>query len=136
MRWWTTLLLCAFVIVPAHGASQMQGFWYGNDVQPYLDGQRWQWLIHLREDGTFDVTFRDCKTKGLITESGTWSLEGDLYRTSTTHSTLLSTHKELTYRVDNLNADRMRLRLIPGDISFSGHRVKQDFVFPDCDLMS
>lgn len=53
------------------------GYWYGDRMAD--GGTKVQWLIHRREDGTFEVTFRNHHSDGRIeqtAEYGEWGVSG------------------------------------------------------------
>ncbi len=91
-------------------------------------------MIEFRADGTFREEFRKCVAGDYIgyqTESGTWSIEGDvehIIADTINGDTAMSISD---YKIVVLTDTERRIRLDPQGYEFIAHRV-QKFEFPDC----
>jgi lipocalin-like protein len=125
--------LLASLSVPAlsHADPTLVGIWF-SPFQPDEDGV--MSLIEFREDGTFREEFRKCNGGDFIgyqTETGTWSVEGDVEHMVA--EMINGDHARIAadYRIILLTDNERRIRLEPQGYVFIGHRV-QKFEFPDC----
>jgi|SRR5215469_18185587 len=107
------------------------GIWF-SPFQPDEDGV--MSLIEFRADGTFREEFRKCNGGdyvGYQTESGTWSIEGDVEHLVADRINGDSANSASEYKIILLTDNERRIRLDPQGYVFVGHRV-QKFEFPDC----
>ena len=91
-------------------------------------------LIEFRADGTFHEEFRKCDDGNFIgyqTESGTWSVVGDVEQIVTDRINGDPAKVEGSYKILILTDWERRIRLDPQGYVFIGHRV-ENFEFPDC----
>jgi len=107
------------------------GIWF-SPFQPDEDGV--MSLIEFRADGSFREEFRKCDGGDYIgyqTETGRWSVEGDVEHI--TAETVNGDRSGTTadYRILLLTDTERRIRLDPQGYVFIAHRV-QKFEFPDC----
>ncbi len=107
------------------------GIWF-SPFQPDEDGV--MSLIEFRADGTFREEFRKCLDGDYIgyqTETGTWSVDGDVEHIA---ADMINGDAAMTvadYKIIVLTDSERRIRLDPQGYVFIGHRV-QKFEFPDC----
>jgi hypothetical protein len=127
--------LASFVsfIAPAalHADPTVVGIWF-SPFQPDEDGV--MSLIEFKSDGTFREEFRKCDAGDYIgyqTESGTWSVEGDVEHISADMINGDAAMTSADYKIVLLTDNERRIRLDPQGYIFIGHRV-QKFEFPDC----
>lgn len=107
------------------------GIWF-SPFQPDEDGV--MSLIEFRADGTFREEFRKCDAGdyvGYQTESGTWSIAGDVEHLVADKINGDSANSASDYTIILLTDNERRIRLDPQGYVFVGHRV-QRFEFPDC----
>lgn len=107
------------------------GIWF-SPFQPDEDGV--MSLIEFRADGTFREEFRKCDGSdyvGYQTESGTWSVEGDVEHLIAEKINGDPVMSASDYKIILLTDRERRIRLDPQGYVFVGHRV-QTFDFPDC----
>src|SRR5689334_10942275 len=114
-----------------HADPTVVGIWF-SPFQPDEDGV--MSLIEFRSDGTFREEFRKCDGGDYIgyqTETGRWSVEGDVEHI--TAETVNGDRSGTTadYRILLLTDTERRIRLDPQGYVFIAHRV-QKFEFPDC----
>ena len=135
MRKKTPLLLAAVIscgsAMPSVADPTLVGIWY-SPYQP--DEPNVMSLIEFRADGTFHEEFRKCDDGNFIgyqTESGTWSVMGDLEQIVTDRINGDPAKVEGSYKILVLTDFERRIRLEPQGYVFIGHRV-QNFEFPDC----
>jgi hypothetical protein len=107
------------------------GIWF-SPYQPDEDGV--MSLIEFKSDGTFQEEFRKCVDGDYIgyqTETGTWSVEGDVEHLIAERINGDPTMTTSDYKIVVLTDTERRIRLDPQGYEFVGHRV-QKFEFPDC----
>jgi hypothetical protein len=107
------------------------GIWF-SPFQPDEDGV--MSLIEFRADGTFREEFRKCDAGDYIgyqTESGTWSLEGEVEHIVADMINGDRAQTAADYQIVLLTDNERRIRLDPQGLVFIAHRV-QKFEFPDC----
>ena len=129
------LLLAAalFVSMPAPLMAEpsLVGIWY-SAFQP--DEPNVMSLVEFRADGTFHEEFRKCdkgEVIGYQTESGTWSVSGDVEHVVADRINGDRTQVEDNYKIIVLTETERRIRLDPPGYVFIGHRIRK-FEFPDC----
>ena len=131
-----TLLLSAAVILcgsamPSVAEPTLVGIWY-SPFQP--DEPNVMSLIEFRADGTFREEFRKCADGNFVgyqTESGTWSVTGDIEQLVSNQINGDAAKVEGNYKILILTDTERRIRLDPQGYVFVGHRVDK-FEFPDC----
>ena len=135
MRATVRLGLAAFVLVgmpvSLHADPTLVGIWF-SPFQPDEDGV--MSLIEFRADGTFREEFRKCNGGdyvGYQTETGRWSVEGDVEHIVAENINGDRANTNADYRILLLTDTERRIRLDPQGYVFVGHRV-QKFEFPDC----
>lgn len=107
------------------------GIWF-SPFQPDEEGV--MSLIEFRADGTFREEFRKCDGDdyvGYQTESGTWSIDGDVEHLVADKINGDPANSASDYKIILLTVNERRIRLDPQGYVFVGHRV-QTFDFPDC----
>jgi lipocalin-like protein len=127
------LAAALFICMPASLAAEpsLVGIWY-SPFQP--DEANVMSLIEFRADGTFREEFRKCDSGDVIgyqTESGTWSVAGDIEHIVADTINGDPAQQEDNYRIILLTNGERRIRLDPPGYVFIGHRVTK-FEFPDC----
>ena len=136
MRRTAIFLGLASAVLFASGASlgaepTLVGIWF-SPFQPDEDGV--MSLIEFRSDGTFREEFRKCDGGdyvGYQTESGTWSIDGDVEHLVADKINGDPANSASDYKILLLTDNERRIRLDPQGYVFVGHRV-QKFDFPDC----
>jgi hypothetical protein len=135
MRKKTPLLLAAVMVcglaMPSVAEPTLIGIWY-SPFQP--DEPNVMSLIEFRADGTFHEEFRKCDAGNFVgyqTESGTWSVTGDIEQLISDQINGDSAKVEGNYKILILTDTERRIRLDPQGYVFIGHRVEK-FEFPDC----
>jgi len=126
----TAVALCGFTL-PSVADPTLVGIWY-SPFQP--DEPNVMSLIEFRADGTFREEFRKCDDGNFVgyqTESGTWSVTGDLEEIVADQINGDMAKVEGSYKILALTDTERRIRLDPQGYVFIGHRV-QNFEFPDC----
>ncbi len=130
-----TLLLaaafCTGIAAPISAEPTLIGIWY-SPYQP--DEPNVMSLIEFRSDGTFNEEFRKCQDGDYIgyqTESGTWSVDGDVEHISADSINGDPATAEAKYRIVLLTDTERRIRMDPEGLVFVGHRVTR-FEFPKC----
>lgn len=116
---------------PLNAAPTFVGIWF-SPFQPDEDGV--MSLIEFRADGTFREEFRKCNGGdyvGYQTESGTWSVDGDVEHLISDRINGDPASSASDYKIILLTDSERRIRLDPQGYIFIGHRV-QKFEFPDC----
>lgn len=116
---------------PLSAAPTLVGIWF-SPFQPDEDGV--MSLIEFRADGTFREEFRKCNGGdyvGYQTESGTWSVEGDVEHLISDRINGDPASSASDYKIVLLTDSERRIRLEPQGYVFIAHRV-QKFEFPDC----
>lgn len=117
--------------VPLNAAPTLVGIWF-SPFQPDEDGV--MSLIEFRADGTFREEFRKCNGGdyvGYQTESGTWSVAGDVEHLISDRINGDPASSASDYKIILLTDSERRIRLEPQGFVFIAHRV-QKFEFPDC----
>ncbi|MDE2475719.1 MAG: lipocalin family protein [Alphaproteobacteria bacterium] len=117
--------------VPLNAAPTLVGIWF-SPFQPDEDGV--MSLIEFRADGTFREEFRKCNGGdyvGYQTESGTWSVAGDVEHLISDRINGDPASSASDYKIILLTDSERRIRLEPQGYVFIAHRV-QKFEFPDC----
>lgn len=117
--------------VPLSAAPTLVGIWF-SPFQPDEDGV--MSLIEFRSDGTFREEFRKCNGGdyvGYQTESGTWSVDGDVEHLISDRINGDPASSASDYKIIVLTDSERRIRLEPQGYVFIAHRV-QKFEFPDC----
>jgi hypothetical protein len=116
-------------------AAGLEGYWWGEGFQPHL-GIVNQWLAHLKDDGTYEVEFRQyegCVVKRRNLETGRWWLDGDRWRTVID---TLNGHETANlgseYVLRRLDDDSMEYHHIGADQTYESRRVSPSFAFPRC----
>ena len=107
------------------------GIWF-SPFQPDEEGV--MSLIEFRADGTFREEFRKCDSGDYIgyqTETGTWSLEGDVEHIRADMINGDAAMSAADYKIVLLTDNERRIRLDPPGYEFVAHRVTK-FEFPDC----
>jgi hypothetical protein len=129
------LLLAAIVILgmalPAFAETTLVGIWY-SPFQP--DEPNVMSMIEFNTDGTFHEEFRKCdkgEFVGYQTESGTWTVNGDIEHLSATMINGDRATAEADYTIILLTETERRIRMDPQGLTFIAHRVKS-FEFPHC----
>jgi hypothetical protein len=127
--------LLALSAIPVSAAEpSIEGNWYGEDYQLVWKATV-QELIHRRPDGTFDIEFRryeNCVLKISQTEQGTWSVTEKLYHTQTDYINGAPAHYEDDYEIQSLDDKTFVYRHVETGQIFTGTRVSQRFVIPEC----
>lgn len=116
---------------PLNAAPTFVGIWF-SPFQPDEDGV--MSLIEFRADGTFREEFRKCNGGdyvGYQTESGTWSVDGDVEHLISDRINGDPASSASDYKIIVLTDSERRIRLEPQGYVFIAHRV-QKFEFPDC----
>lgn len=116
---------------PLNAAPTLVGIWF-SPFQPDEDGV--MSIIEFRADGTFREEFRKCDGGdyvGYQTESGTWSVDGDVEHLVSERINGDPANSASDYKIILLTDNERRIRLDPQGYVFVGHRV-QKFEFPDC----
>ncbi len=124
------VMVCGFV-VPSIAEPTLVGIWY-SPFQP--DEPNVMSLIEFRADGTFREEFRKCADGNFVgyqTESGTWSVTGDIEQLVSNQINGDAAKVEGNYKILILTDTERRIRLDPQGYVFIGHRVDK-FEFPDC----
>ena len=124
------VMVCGFA-VPSIAEPTLVGIWY-SPFQP--DEPNVMSLIEFRADGTFREEFRKCADGNFIgyqTESGTWSVTGDIEQLVSNQINGDAAKVEGNYKMLILTDTERRIRLDPQGYVFVGHRVEK-FEFPDC----
>ena len=124
------VMVCGFTM-PSVAEPTLVGIWY-SPFQP--DEPNVMSLIEFRADGTFREEFRKCDAGNFVgyqTESGTWSVTGDIEQLVSDQINGDSAKVEGTYKILTLTDTERRIRLDPQGYVFIGHRV-ESFKFPDC----
>ena len=131
----TPLLLAAVFLLclpaPLKAEPSLIGIWY-SPFQP--DEPNVMSLIEFRADGTFREEFRKCDNGDVVgyqTESGTWSVSGNVEHIVADRINGDRTQVESTYDITMLTDSERRIRLDPQGYIFIGHKVTK-FEFPDC----
>jgi hypothetical protein len=131
----TPLLLAAAATLvlmrPVYAEPSMVGIWF-SAFQP--DEPNVMSLIEFNADGTFREEFRKCDNGDFIgyqTESGTWSVIGDVEHIKASRINGTAATAEADYKILVLNETERRIRMDPQGYVFIGHRVMK-FDFPDC----
>lgn len=117
--------------VPLNAAPTLVGIWF-SPFQPDENGV--MSLIEFRADGTFREEFRKCNGGdyvGYQTESGTWSVAGDVEHLISDRINGDPASSASDYKIILLTDSERRIRLEPQGYVFIAHRV-QKFEFPDC----
>jgi hypothetical protein len=124
------VMSCVFAM-PSAADPTLVGIWY-SPFQP--DEPNVMSLIEFRADGTFREEFRKCDGGNFVgyqTESGTWSVTGDIEQIIADQINGDAAKVEGSYKILILTDTERRIRLDPQGYVFIGHRV-QNFEFPDC----
>jgi hypothetical protein len=124
------VMSCGFAM-PSAADPTLVGIWY-SPFQP--DEPNVMSLIEFRADGTFREEFRKCDGGNFVgyqTESGTWSVTGDIEQIIADQINGDAAKVEGSYKILILTDTERRIRLDPQGYVFIGHRV-QNFEFPDC----
>ncbi|HMI98122.1 MAG TPA: lipocalin family protein [Micropepsaceae bacterium] len=124
------VMSCGFAM-PSAADPTLVGIWY-SPFQP--DEPNVMSLIEFRADGTFREEFRKCDDGNFVgyqTESGTWSVTGDIELIVADQINGDAAKVEGNYKILTLTDTERRIRLDPQGYVFIGHRV-QNFEFPDC----
>jgi hypothetical protein len=124
------VISCGFAM-PSAADPTLVGIWY-SPFQP--DEPNVMSLIEFRADGTFREEFRKCDGGNFVgyqTESGTWSVTGDIEQIIADQINGDAAKIEGSYKILILTDTERRIRLDPQGYVFIGHRV-QNFEFPDC----
>jgi len=122
--------LCGFVS-PSAADPTLVGIWF-SPFQP--DEPNVMSLIEFRADGTFREEFRKCDDGNFVgyqTESGTWTVTGDIEEIVADQINGDAAKVEGSYKILTLTDTERRIRLDPQGYVFIGHRV-ENFKFPDC----
>jgi hypothetical protein len=116
---------------PVSAQTSMVGIWY-SPFQP--DEPNVMSLIEFNADGTFHEEFRKCADGDFVgyqTESGTWSVMGDVEHLKADQINGSAATAEADYTILMLTDAERRIRMDPQGYVFVGHRVLK-FDFPDC----
>lgn len=118
---------------PSSAEPSLVGIWY-SPFQP--DEPNVMSLIEFLSDGTFHEEFRKCdkgEYVGYQTESGTWSVAGDIEHIKADRINGDPAHAEADYVIVVLTDNERRIRMDQNGktYEFVGHRV-MNFEFPDC----
>jgi Lipocalin-like domain len=131
----TPLLLAAAatlaLIRPLYAQSSMVGIWF-SPFQP--DEPNVMSVIEFSADGTFHEEFRKCDNGDFVgyqTESGTWTVTGDVEHIRADQINGSTATAEADYKILMLSDTERRIRMDPQGYVFIGHRVTK-FDFPDC----
>ena len=131
----TPLLLAVAVtlamIKPISAQPTMIGIWF-SPFQP--DEPNVMSLIEFNADGTFHEEFRKCDKGDFVgyqTESGTWTVTGDVEHIIADRINGDAATAEADYKIVMLTDTERRIRMDPQGYVFIGHRVMK-FDFPDC----
>lgn len=127
------LAAAAATVLPTSLSAEptLVGIWF-SPFQPDEPGV--MSLIEFRSDGTFREEFRKCDGGDFIgyqTESGTWSVRGDVEHLTADMINGDPAMSSADYKIVLLTDTERRIRLDPQGYVFVGHRV-QTFDFPDC----
>ncbi|WP_428248698.1 hypothetical protein [Ferrovibrio sp.] len=128
------LLLMLLAVFPAWAQqADLSGRWYGEGYQGrvYL-----HWLSERRPDGGFAVEFRryeECKIVHRSLEAGRWSLQGNVYTTSTIMIDGQRVNYADRYLLLGLGNDEMTYQHITNGTMFRARKVGADFDWPVCD---
>ena len=109
----------------------MVGIWF-SPFQP--DEPDVMSLIEFSTDGTFREEFRKCADGDFIgyqTESGTWSVAGDVEHIKASEINGSPAVAEADYKIITLTDTERRIRMDSQGYEFVGHRVFK-FDFPEC----
>ena len=131
IRFMSALFLAGSTPAIAGAEPTLVGIWF-SPFQPDEDGV--MSLIEFRADGTFREEFRKCDGGDFIgyqTESGTWSVDGDVERIVASEINGDRAMTAAEYKIVLLTDTERRIRLDPQGLMFIAHRV-QVFEFPDC----
>jgi len=126
-----TPILLVGLAAPAFADPTLVGIWF-SPFQP--DEPNVMSLIEFAEDGTFREEFRKCAGGDFIgyqTESGTWSVSGDVEHVAADMINGERAQVENDYKIVMLTDTQRRIRLDPQGLVFIGHRATS-FEFPDC----
>jgi hypothetical protein len=124
-------ILVLALSAPAIAEPTLVGIWY-SPFQP--DEPNVMSLIEFEADGTFHEEFRKCAAGDFIgyqTESGTWSVSGDVEHVAADMINGERAQVENDYKIVMLTDTQRRIQLEPQGLVFIGHRV-MSFEFPDC----
>jgi len=119
------------LIQPLSAQPTMIGIWF-SPFQP--DEPNVMSLIEFSSDGTFREEFRKCDKGDFIgyqTESGTWSIMGEVEHIKADRINGDAATAEADYTIITLTDTERRIRMDPQGYVFIGHRVTK-FDFPDC----
>lgn len=129
------LLLAAIATLsmsaPSFAEPTLVGIWY-SPFQP--DEPNVMSLIEFKDDGTFHEEFRKCDKGEFIgyqTESGTWSVAGDVEHLNADRINGDPATAKADYLIVLLTDTERRIRMDPQGLVFIGHRVIK-FEFPNC----
>ncbi len=131
IRFGSALLVSLSAPAWSNAEPTLVGIWF-SPFQPDEDGV--MSLIEFHADGTFREEFRKCDGGDFIgyqTESGTWSVEGDVEHIIADMINGDQAMSAADYRIVLLTDYERRIRLDPQGYVFIGHRVEK-FEFPDC----
>jgi hypothetical protein len=126
-------LAFAALASPLSAEPTLVGIWY-SPFQP--DEPNVMSLIEFLDDGTFREEFRKCdkgEYVGYQTESGTWSVAGEIEHIKADHINGDPAQAEADYVIVLLTDNERRIRMDQNGntYEFVGHRVMK-FEFPDC----
>jgi len=124
-------LILAGMAAPSLAEPSLVGIWY-SPFQP--DEPNVMSMIEFNADGTFHEEFRKCEKGefvGYYTESGTWSVMGDVEHINADKINGDSAKAEADYTIMMLTETERRIRIEPQGLVFIGHRVT-NFKFPNC----
>jgi len=126
-------LAFAAASVPSLAEPTLVGIWY-SPYQP--DEPNVMSMIEFLSDGTFHEEFRKCdkgEFVGYQTESGTWSVAGDVEHIKADRINGDPAQAEADYVIVLLTDTERRIRMDQAGktYEFVGHRV-MSFEFPDC----
>ncbi len=116
---------------PLSAESSMVGIWF-SPFQP--DEPNVMSLIEFNADGTFREEFRKCADGDFVgyqTESGTWSVAGEVEHIRASEINGTPAVAEADYKIVMLTDSERRIRMDPQGYEFVGHRVLK-FDFPEC----
>ena len=127
-----TLAFAGFA-APLSAEPTLVGIWY-SPFQP--DEPNVMSMIEFLSDGTFHEEFRKCdkgEFVGYQTESGTWSVSGDIEHIKADRINGDPAQAEADYVIIVLTDSERRIRMDQRGMTyeFVGHRVMK-FEFPDC----
>ena len=131
------ILISGLLGPPGRASAQdLSGRWYGEGE---TSSGFAQWFFHLEPDGAFDIEFRaykDCTQLFQHTESGSWSLSGDLLATTATTINGRSAYSYKSYVLLGLEGGEMRYRHVQTGLHFISRKVSVEFDWPACDKLS